>query len=267
MSLPTILTKIIARKHEEVAKSSYYMPLDEVMAIAQDKEPTRGFARRLNAQAESGKAAVIAEIKKASPSKGVIREDFEPDSIAESYEQAGATCLSVLTDRDYFQGHDDYIVMAREACDLPVLRKDFIVDPHQIYGSRILDADCILLIVSALSDMQLQDFHGMALEVGLDVLVEVHGADELERALHLKDSLLGINNRNLHTFEVSLDNTFDLLPLIPEGRQVITESGIHTSEDVDKMFERNVNRFLVGEAFMRQPVPGEGLQTLFSRYL
>lgn len=267
MSIPTILTKIISRKHEEIAERQGRMALPEMIARARDGDSTRGFAARLKHQAASGKAAIIAEVKKASPSKGVIREHFQPASIAVSYEKAGASCLSVLTDRDYFQGHEDYLKAARTACSLPVLRKDFMVAPYQIYEARMIGADCILLIVSALSDTQLQDYNGLAQELGMDVLVEVHGAEELERALPLQNSLLGINNRNLHTFEVTLDNTFDLLPEIPEGRQIITESGIHTTADVDAMFSKNVNRFLVGEAFMRQEDPGEGLQALFSRYL
>ena len=267
MPLPTILTNIIARKHEEIAERLGSLALPEVMARARDAGKTRGFAQRLSQQAASGKAAIIAEAKKASPSKGVIREQFAPATIAASYEKAGASCLSVLTDRDYFQGHEDYLKEARSACSLPILRKDFMVDPYQIYEARMIGADCILLIVSALSDTQLQDFNGLAQELGMDVLVEVHGAEELERALPLQNALLGINNRNLHTFEVTLNNTFDLLPIIPEGRSVITESGIHTTADVDVMFSKNINQFLVGEAFMRQDDPGEGLKALFSGYL
>ena len=267
MSIPTILTNIIARKHEEIAERLAGLPLTDVIDRAKDGDATRGFAQSLNQRAASGKAAIIAEVKKASPSKGVIREHFEPAAIATSYEKAGASCLSVLTDKDYFQGHEDYLKAARTACSLPVLRKDFMVDPYQIYEARMIGADCILLIVSALTDTQLQEFNGLAQELGMDVLVEVHGADELERALPLQGSLLGINNRNLHTFEVTLDNTFDLLPKIPEDRQIITESGIHTTADVDAMFSKNINSFLVGEAFMRQDDPGEGLQALFSRYL
>ncbi|OED50110.1 indole-3-glycerol-phosphate synthase [Endozoicomonas sp. (ex Bugula neritina AB1)] len=267
MSIPTILTNIVARKHEEIAERQAESSLSEIIARAKDTDVTRGFAQKLNQQAASGKAAIIAEVKKASPSKGIIREHFEPAEIAVSYEKAGASCLSVLTDRDFFQGHEDYLKAARTACSLPILRKDFMVDPYQIYEARMIGADCILLIVSALSDTQLQDYNGLAQELGMDVLVEVHGAEELERALPLKDSLLGINNRNLHTFEVTLDNTFDLLSQIPDGRQIITESGIHTTADVDAMFRKNINSFLVGEAFMRQDDPGQGLQALFSRYL
>ena len=267
MSIPTILTKIIARKQEEIAEGQQRLPLAEAQARARDCPPTRGFAQQLIAQADSGKAAIIAEIKKASPSKGVIREHFVPADIAQSYEQAGATCLSVLTDRDFFQGAPEYLQQARSACSLPILRKDFMVDPWQLYEARLMGADCILLIVSALSDSQLTDFNGIAQELGMSVLVEVHGADELARALPLEGALLGINNRNLHTFEVSLDNTFSLLPQIPEERLVITESGIHTQADVNAMFNQGINSFLVGEAFMREDVPGEGLRRLFAGYI
>ncbi len=267
MSLPTILNTIITRKQEEVAFGQQKLPLTEARARVADCAPARGFAQSLTAQVAAGKAAVIAEVKKASPSKGIIREDFHPASIAASYQQAGATCLSVLTDQDFFQGHADYLQQSRAATSLPVLRKDFVIDPWQLYEARLMGADCILLIVSALSTMQLCDFNGIAHELGISVVVEVHGAEELERALPLPGALLGINNRNLHTFEVSLDNTFSLLPAIPEGRLVITESGIHTQGDVKTMIEHNICCFLVGEAFMRQPVPGKGLRQLFADYL
>ena len=209
----------------------------------------------------------MREIKKASPSKGVIREHFEPAEIARSYERSGASCLSVLTDRDFFQGSDHFLQAARDACSLPVLRKDFMVDPYQIYEARMIGADCILLIVSALSDQQLSEFNALAQSLGMDVLAEVHGIDELERALPLPGAILGINNRNLHTFEVSLNNTFELLNLIPDSRLVVTESGIHTKQDVESMVRHNVTSFLVGEAFMRQEDPGAGLRTLFGAYL
>ncbi|MGI9279431.1 MAG: indole-3-glycerol phosphate synthase TrpC [Endozoicomonas sp.] len=264
---PTILNKIVERKREEVAERQAALSMQEVIARARHTEGTRGFAKNLEARTESRQAAIIAEIKKASPSKGVIRENFDPASIAQSYEQAGASCLSVLTDKDFFQGQESYLQEARSACALPVLRKDFMVDPWQIYESRMIGADCILLIVSCLTDGELQEFSSTAMDLGMDVLVEVHGADELKRALPLEGTLLGINNRNLHTFEVTLDNTFSLLSEIPEGRKVITESGIHTVEDVDSMFAKGVNNFLVGEAFMRQEDPGEGLKKLFSQYL
>ncbi|WP_062268001.1 indole-3-glycerol phosphate synthase TrpC [Endozoicomonas arenosclerae] len=264
---PTILNKIVERKQEEVAERQAALSMKDVIAKARHTEKTRGFTKSLEARTENQQAAIIAEIKKASPSKGVIRENFDPASIAKSYEEAGASCLSVLTDKDFFQGAESYLQEARSACSLPVLRKDFMVDPWQIYESRMIGADCILLIVSCLSDGELQEFSSTALDLGMDVLVEVHGADELERALPLEGTLLGINNRNLHTFEVTLDNTFSLLSQIPEGRKVITESGIHTVENVDSMFARGVNNFLVGEAFMRQDNPGEGLTNLFGKYL
>lgn len=267
MSIPTILTKIIQRKHEEIAEHKASLPLDEIKSIAEACDSTRGFARQIHEKVDNQKAAVIAEIKKASPSKGVIREQFEPADIARSYERSGACCLSVLTDRDFFQGHENYLKEARSACSLPVLRKDFIVDPYQIYEARMIGADCILLIVSALTNDQLNNLNALAQSLGMDVLVEVHGADELKRALRLPGALLGINNRNLHTFEVSLENTFSLLSSIPEDRPVITESGIHTNEDVDDMIARNIRSFLVGEAFMRQDDPGEALAKLFRQYL
>lgn len=266
MPLPTILNKIISRKHEEVSERSLKKPLDEVIRLAESNSPTRGFANRLFLRVEKQQVAIIAEIKKASPSKGVIREHFEPADIARSYERSGASCLSVLTDHDFFQGSDAYLQAAREACSLPVLRKDFMVDPYQIYEARMMDADCILLIVSALSDQQLNAFNALAQSLGMDVLVEVHGADELERALPLPGAILGINNRNLHTFEVSLENTFELLDSIPDGRLVVTESGIHTKNDVESMIEHNVKSFLVGEAFMRQEDPGQALNGLFGAY-
>ena len=267
MSIPTILTKIIDRKFEEINERKLALSLDDVTSMSANASSVRGFAQKLLAQSTTKKAAIIAEIKKASPSKGVIREHFEPATIARQYEQSGASCLSVLTDHDFFQGHEDFLKQARAACSLPVLRKDFMVDPYQIYEARMIGADCILLIVSALSDGQLQDFNGLAQELGMDVLVEVHGGDELERALSLEGALLGINNRNLHTFDVSLNNTFELLPAIPEDRLLITESGIHTTDDVKAMFDNHINAFLVGEAFMRQKNPGEGLKHLFKGYL
>ncbi|AMO57646.1 indole-3-glycerol-phosphate synthase [Endozoicomonas montiporae] len=267
MSTPTILTTIVERKFEEIAERQKSLDIDDVIAKARAAEPARGFAKSLERRSSEGQAGIIAEIKKASPSKGVIREDFHPTEIARSYEQAGASCLSVLTDQDFFQGSEQYLQEARDACSLPVLRKDFMVDVWQIYESRMLGADCVLLIVACLTDEQLVEMSSVALDLGMDVLVEVHGADELKRALPLEGTLLGINNRNLHTFEVTLDNTFELLPLIPAGRKVITESGIHTVEDVDAMFAKGVNNFLVGEAFMRQDNPGEGLKALFGHQL
>ena len=267
MSTPTILTTIVERKFEEIAERQKSLSLDDVIARARAAIPARSFANSLEQRTAVGQAGIIAEIKKASPSKGVIRENFQPAAIARSYEQAGASCLSVLTDSDFFQGSEQYLQEARDACSLPVLRKDFMVDVWQIYESRMLGADCVLLIVACLTDEQLVEMSSVALDLGMDVLVEVHGAEELRRALPLQGTLLGINNRNLHTFEVTLDNTFELLSSIPSDRKVITESGIHTVEDVDAMFVRGVTSFLVGEAFMRQENPGDGLKSLFGHHL
>jgi len=265
MNTPTILKKILATKAEEVRSRSKTLPLNELKAQALDMDAAelRGFYRAMQAKVDAGLPAVIAEIKKASPSKGVLRENFVPQAIAESYERAGAACLSVLTDRDYFQGHEDFLKAARSACSLPVIRKDFLVDPYQIYEARSINADCVLLIVSALSKMQLQDLEGIAHELGMDVLVEVHDEEELQTALTMQTPLLGINNRNLHTFELTLDTTFGLLDKIPDGKLLVTESGILTPDDVALMRARNVNAFLVGEAFMRADEPGEALQALF----
>lgn len=264
MSLPTILENIIARKFAEVAERSARVGLGELERMARAADAPRGFARALQEHVARREPAVIAEIKKASPSKGVLRESFVPAELARSYEQGGAACLSVLTDVDFFQGSDEYLQQARAACKLPVLRKDFMVDPYQIVEARALAADCVLLIVSALDDGRLTELAATATEFGLDVLVEVHDEPELERALTLLDTpLIGINNRNLHTFEVSLDTTLDLLPQIPEGRLVITESGILHRADVELMEISDVHAFLVGEAFMRADEPGVELQRLF----
>ena len=264
MSIPTVLEKIIARKFEEVAERSARVSLTELEARARAADAPRGFARALQARAANKQAAVIAEIKKASPSKGVLREHFVPAEIAKSYEDGGAACLSVLTDIDFFQGADEYLQQARAACALPVIRKDFMVDPYQIVEARALGADCVLLIVSALDDARMVELASVAKEQGLDVLVEVHDGDELERALkHLDTPLVGINNRNLHTFEVSLETTLDLLPRIPRDRLVITESGILTRADVELMEISEVYAFLVGEAFMRAEDPGAELKRLF----
>ncbi|MBF7728475.1 indole-3-glycerol phosphate synthase TrpC [Pseudomonas sp. N040] len=264
MSLPTILENIIARKFTEVAERSARVSLGELEGLARAADAPRGFARALQARVALREPAVIAEIKKASPSKGVLREDFVPAEIARSYEQGGATCLSVLTDVDFFQGADEYLQQARAACRLPVLRKDFMVDPYQIVEARALGADCILLIVAALDDGRMAELAATAKAFGLDVLVEVHDGAELERALALLDTpLIGINNRNLHTFEVSLDTTLDLLPQIPPERLVITESGILHRADVELMEISEVHAFLVGEAFMRAEEPGLELQRLF----
>ena len=260
---PTILTRILARKDEEVAERRQAVSEVELLALADKQSAPRGFIAALNARIAAGDAAVIAEVKKASPSKGVIRDDFHPDDIAKRYAEGGAACLSVLTDADFFQGHEDFLIAARDACDLPVIRKDFITHGYQVTEARAIGADCILLIVAALDDAQLRDLHQQANALGMDVLVEVHDAVELERALALDLKLVGINNRNLHTFETSLNTTLDLLPRIPEGVTVITESGIHTRDDVELMRDHEVNGFLVGEAFMREEDPGQALKQLF----
>lgn len=264
---PTVLKKILARKQEEVAERSARVSVAELEACIEamkgtDQDP-RGFVNAMAAKIAAGKSAVIAEAKKASPSKGLLREDFDPAQIARSYEAGGAACLSVLTDADFFQGCEDYLKRAREACSLPVIRKDFIVDPYQVYEARAIGADCILLIVSALEDAQMMRLNNLAHRLGMDVLVEVHGGDELERALQLENRLIGINNRNLHTFEVTLENTFELLERIPDDRIVVTESGIHSREDVAAMRDKDVHSFLVGEAFMRADEPGGKLKELF----
>nr|WP_273422793.1 indole-3-glycerol phosphate synthase TrpC [Halomonas sp.] len=260
---PTILTRILARKGQEVAERQQAVSEADLLALAERQSAPRGFIDALNQRIAVGDAAVIAEVKKASPSKGVMREEFHPADIAKSYAQGGAACLSVLTDADFFQGHEDYLIAARDACDLPVIRKDFITHGYQVTEARAIGADCILLIVAALNDAQLRDLHQQANALGMDVLVEVHDAEELERALALDLKLVGINNRNLHTFDTSLNTTLDLLPRIPEGVTVITESGIHTRDDVELMRDHEVNGFLVGEAFMREEDPGLALKRLF----
>lgn len=265
MDTPTILKKIINTKAEEVALRSKSLPLVELKARALDQDPQelRGFIRAMQHKIAQGKPAIIAEIKKASPSKGVLRDNFVPEEIATAYEAAGAACLSVLTDKPYFQGHEDYLIAARNACGLPVIRKDFLVDPYQIYEARTINADCVLLIVAALSQMQLQDLEGIAHELGMDVLVEVHNEKELDMALTLNTPLVGINNRDLHTFNLTLDTTLSLLNKVPSNKLLVTESGILAREDVSLMRENNVHAFLVGEAFMRAENPGDELQKLF----
>ena len=264
MSIPTVLEKILARKAEEVAARRAILSLADVEQQARNADPVRGFAQALLAQAKRKQPAVIAEIKKASPSKGVLREHFVPADIARAYEAGGATCLSVLTDIDFFQGADSYLQEARAACALPVIRKDFMIDPYQIVEARALGADCVLLIVSALDDVQLAELAATAKAFELDVLVEVHDGDELERALKTLDTpLVGINNRSLHSFEVSLETTLDLLPRIPRDRLVVTESGILNRADVELMEISEVYAFLVGEAFMRADNPGAELERLF----
>jgi len=260
---PDILKNILEYKKEWIAHQKRKLPLKAARDKAKDCEPTRGFTYRLKQVMEQGIPAVIAEIKKASPSRGVIRENFKPIEIAKSYARHHAACLSVLTDVEYFQGEDSYLVQARNACELPVLRKDFIIDAYQVFESRVIGADCILLIVSALSDMQLQDLAGQSMELDMDVLVEVHDREELERGLMLRTPLIGINNRNLHTFETDLNTTLDLLTDVFHDRTVITESGIHTRDDVKLMRKNNVDAFLVGEAFMREDDPGKALSSLF----
>ncbi len=259
-----VLQRILARKAEEVRERAARLPLRELAARAADAPPPRGFAAAMQAKIGAGLPAVIAEVKKASPSKGVIRPDFHPADIARSYARGGAACLSVLTDVDFFQGHDDYLVQARAACGLPVLRKDFTIDAYQVHEARALGADCILLIVAALGDAALAELSHLAMDLGMDVLVEVHDIDELERALQVGAPLLGINNRSLRTFEVSLDTTLALKPAVPADRVLVTESGIATREDVQRMRAAGVHAFLVGESFMRAPDPGAELSRLFA---
>ena len=258
-----ILATILARKAEEVRERSAALPLRELAARCEGLPPTRGFADAVQAKISAGQAAVIAEVKKASPSKGLIRPDFDPAQIARSYERGGAACLSVLTDVDFFQGHDEYLRQARAACALPVLRKDFVVAAWQVYEARALGADCILLIVAALGDAALAELSNLAMDLGMDVLVEVHDLDELERALQVAAPLVGVNNRNLRSFEVSLDTTLELRAAVPPDRILVTESGIATREDVARMRAAGVDAFLVGESFMRAPEPGEELRRLF----
>ncbi len=261
--MPDILQRILARKVEEIAERSARTPLAELSARVADLPPTRGFAAAIEAKIEAGLPAVIAEVKKASPSQGVIRADFDPAAIARSYEAGGAACLSVLTDADFFQGSEAYLQQARAACALPVLRKDFTIDVYQVYEARAIGADAILLIVAALGDADLLDLALLAAELDLDVLVEVHDDAELERALDIPAPLVGINNRNLRTFETSLETTLRLRDRVDEGRVLVTESGIHTPADVARMREAGVNAFLVGEAFMRASDPGAELARLF----
>ena len=259
-----ILTRIIRHKAEEVSERARRVPLAVLRERSAAQSAPRGFLDALENRIRRKQPAVIAEIKKASPSRGVIRADFYPGDIAVSYAGGGATCLSVLTDEQFFQGADEHLSIARHRCPLPVLRKDFMVDPYQIWESRVIGADCILLIVAALGDAQLLDLSQLALDLGMDVLVEVHDREELDRALALRLPLIGINNRDLRTFDTRLTTTLDLLPLIPEGHVVITESGIHHRQDVEMMLDHDVYGFLVGEAFMQAPEPGEALAGLFA---
>jgi len=258
-----ILNKILASKRAEVQTAISEKSLDQLRNEAYSVADPRDFVGAIHAKITAGQPAVIAEIKKASPSKGIIREDFHPADIARSYEKGGAACLSVLTDRQYFQGSADYLKAARNACQLPVLRKDFMIDSYQVYEARAMGADCILLIVAALELKQLRELEALSHDLGMAVLVEVHDSDELELALQLETPLIGINNRNLRTFEVSLQTTLDLLQQLPDDRFVVTESGIFTPEDVALMRANDVHAFLVGEAFMRQSDPGAELARVF----
>jgi len=261
---PDILKKIMARKTEEVCDARLRRPVEALQDLQAQVSAPRGFADALLRRVAAGDAAVIAEVKKASPSKGVLREDFDPAAIAASYAAGGAACLSVLTDRDFFQGCREYLEQARAACDLPVLRKDFIMDPYQVHEARAWGADAILLIAAVLNDADMQSLATLAAELGMDVLVEVHDGMELLRALALDTPLIGINNRDLRSFETSLDTTLSLLDHIPDDRLVVTESGILVASDVDRMRSSGVNAFLVGEAFMRATDPGKRLSELFS---
>ena len=260
-----ILNKIIATKHDEIAALMRAKPLSVLRAAAESQRDIRDFAGAIEMKISTGKSAVIAEVKKASPSKGILRENFLPAAIARSYESGGAACLSVLTDAPYFQGSAAYLKQARAVCELPVLRKDFIVDAYQVYESRAMGADCILLIVGALELQQMQALEALAHELGMAVLVESHDATELEAALTLETSLIGINNRDLRTFNVSLSTTIELLKMVPSGKRVITESGILSHADVALMREHEVHAYLVGEAFMRAPDPGAALAELFAQ--
>ena len=260
---PDILKKIVSRKHEEIDEGIKRVPLERMIELASNADQTRGFYNALQSKVKQKQSGIIAEIKKASPSKGVLRENFDPVEIAKSYELGGASCLSILTDRDFFQGDSLFLIKARAAVSIPVIRKDFIVDPYQVYESRAMGADCILLIVSCLKDSELKSLSQLASSLGMDTLVEVHDSDELHRALKLELPMLGINNRNLRNFEVSLQTTIDLLSDIDDDKLVITESGITSKTDVELMHNHNVFGFLIGEAFMRDSNPGQKLKEFF----
>lgn len=259
---PTVLRRICDRKLEEIQERKTTRSVEALKDEARAQSAPRGFIDSLRMRVSAGEPAVIAEVKKASPSKGVIREHFNPAELAKSYESGGATCLSVLTDIDFFQGADEYLLAARAACQLPAIRKDFTLDSYQIWESRALGADAILLIVACLDDAQLADLYAEAREAHLDVLVEVHDRVELERALTLDLDLVGINNRDLHTFDTSLQTTLDLLSEVPAGVTVVTESGLHTAADMKLMLNQGVSTFLIGESFMRQPSPGDALSNM-----
>ena len=260
---PDILNKIVSRKHEEIDEGIKRVPLERMIELASNADQTRGFYNALQSKVKQKQSGIIAEIKKASPSKGVLKENFDPVEIAKSYESGGASCLSILTDRDFFQGDPLFLIKARAAVSIPVIRKDFIVDPYQVYESRAMGADCILLIVSCLKDIELKSLSQLASSLGMDTLVEVHDSDELHRALKLELPMLGINNRNLRNFEVSLQTTIDLLSDIGDDKLVITESGITSKMDVELMHNHNVFGFLIGEAFMRDSNPGQKLKEFF----
>jgi indole-3-glycerol phosphate synthase len=261
---PDILKTILTKKTEEVARRKLNMPISALQEIANSASSPRGFYHSLRSRADAHKPAIIAEIKKASPSQGVIRENFQPVEIAQDYAMNGASCLSVLTDKEFFQGSEANLQMVRDRCPLPVIRKDFMIDPYQIYESRALGADCVLLIAAALTDSVMQELNTLATSLGMDVLVEVHDAEEMQRALTLDTKLIGINNRNLRTFQVSLQTTLELKNAVPADRLVVTESGIHTQEDVKLMLDNGIYTFLVGEAFMRAEHPGQKMRELFS---
>jgi indole-3-glycerol phosphate synthase len=261
---PDILKTILRRKVEEIAERSRRVSLQQLDERVQAADHPRGFINALRSRVDAGEAAVIAEIKKASPSKGILREDFDPSAIARSYEKGGAACLSVLTDVEFFQGADEYLRQARSACALPVLRKDFVIDPYQVYEARTLGADCVLLIVAALSDTMLTELLQLASHLHMDSLVEVHDGEEMARALATPASLIGVNNRDLRTFKTRLDTSLELLCGFPDDRLLVTESGIHTREDVRKMRSNGVHAFLVGEAFMKAEEPGKKLAELFA---
>lgn len=262
-STPDVLKKIVITKEQELVQRSAITSIEKLAEITKTASPVRPFTAALKSNIEQQKPAIIAEIKKASPSKGVMRENFAPAAIAKSYEHGGATCLSVLTDKDYFQGSEAYLKEARAACSLPVLRKDFTIDPYQVYEARSIGADCILLIVAILDDEKMAELLSLSTELGMSTLIEVHDEEELERALALDAGMIGINNRNLRTFETSLDTTLRLMDKVPDDRFIVTESGIHTAEQVKLMRDNQIHAFLVGEAFMRAEQPGDELKKMF----
>lgn len=264
MDTPDILKRILDHKHQELQDRKARQPETDLQARAADQAACRGFYNAIRTRVEAGKPAVIAEVKQASPSKGILREPFDPAEIAQSYARGGATCLSVLTDKEFFKGADEHLQTARSACELPVLRKDFVIDPYQVYEARALGADCILLIVAALDDVRMQELAWLAIDLGLDVLVEVHDREELERGLMLRTPLIGINNRDLRTFKTDIQTTIGLLPDVFHDRTVVTESGIHSQEDISLLRRHGVHAYLVGEAFMSAADPGARLAELFS---